>query len=73
MFTNGFGLILYLKQRIMSEDILKTAYSAEAFRTEGHKLVDLLADYLQDTMVNRQGKVIKWMPPEDAAAHCATL
>lgn len=57
----------------MSEDILKTAYSAEAFRTEGHKLVDLLADYLQDTMVNRQGKVIKWMPPEDAAAHWATL
>jgi L-2,4-diaminobutyrate decarboxylase len=53
----------------MSEDLLNTAYDPEGFRAEGHKLVDLLADYLQRALDHGQDKVIEWMPPEEAACH----
>ena len=55
----------------MGEDLLKKAYDATTFRNEGHKLVDLLADYLEEAVQGQTGKVIEWIPPQDAAAHWA--
>jgi L-2,4-diaminobutyrate decarboxylase len=57
----------------MGEDLLKNAYDAATFRTEGHKLVDLLADYLEEAVHGQFEKVIEWAPPKDAAAHWAAF
>ena len=50
----------------MGEDLLKSAYDAAAFRKEGHRLVDLLADYLDAVQSGGGEKVIEWMDPGDA-------
>lgn len=46
------------------DDILKKAYNPEAFRKEGHELVNLLADYLQDCMSQKEMPVLPWIDPE---------
>ena len=45
-------------------DILKKAFDAEIFRQEGHRLIDLLADYLLQVSEDRSSKVIHWQSPE---------
>jgi len=42
-------------------DILKNAYDPEEFRREGHGLVDLIADYLQDCMQQKSMPVLPWV------------
>ncbi|MBC36060.1 MAG: pyridoxal-dependent decarboxylase [Bacteroidetes bacterium] len=49
----------------MTKDLLKKAYDAEHFREEGHKLVDLIADYLSKCNNNPDFKVMPWMEPMD--------
>lgn len=51
----------------MSE-ILNKAYNPEWFRKEGHKLVDLLADYLTECRSNPDQKTINWREPDDLLA-----
>jgi L-2,4-diaminobutyrate decarboxylase len=46
-------------------DLLNKAYDPELFRKSGHELVDLIADYLNDSMLNEKGKVIDWKEPEE--------
>lgn len=49
----------------MKDDILKSAYSPENFRKQGHQLVDDLADHLDNTLNGKSDKVIRWNLPED--------
>ncbi|MEL7121317.1 MAG: aminotransferase class I/II-fold pyridoxal phosphate-dependent enzyme [Bacteroidota bacterium] len=46
---------------------LKEAYDAEHFRKEGHALIDMLADYLEDMQDHpNEHKAITWTNPEDS-------
>jgi L-2,4-diaminobutyrate decarboxylase len=49
--------------------MLKKAYSPSHFRKEAHKLVDILADYLQDVETQKLETVIPYQSPEDALAY----
>ncbi|GAA0872105.1 aspartate aminotransferase family protein [Gangjinia marincola] len=44
---------------------LYQAYNAENFRKQGHALVDLLADHLDQTTTGQSKKTIDWNKPED--------
>lgn len=44
--------------------ILQKAYDPELFRKEGHKLIDQLADYL-DNAIKGNKKVMEWKEPDD--------
>ncbi len=46
-------------------DLLNKAYDPESFRKSGHELVDLIADYLNDALINETGKVINWNHPDE--------
>jgi L-2,4-diaminobutyrate decarboxylase len=47
-----------------SDDLLRAAYAPEPFRTEGHRLVDRLADYLAEAVGRGAGlPVLPWTPP----------
>ncbi|MEP6948436.1 MAG: aminotransferase class I/II-fold pyridoxal phosphate-dependent enzyme [Ginsengibacter sp.] len=41
-------------------DVLKKAYSANDFRTNGHQLIDMLANYLQDIQSSEDPLTIRW-------------
>lgn len=45
--------------------IIEKAYDSELFRKEGHKLVDILADYLSECKSNSDQKVMNWKNPDD--------
>ena len=49
----------------MSSKLLKAAYSPEDFRKHGHKLVDILADHLEESLTGSTPKVIDWSSAED--------
>lgn len=49
----------------MDKQLLKTAYSPEDFRQNGHQLIDLLADHLDKTMNKSSSKVINWEIPAE--------
>lgn len=49
----------------MKEKLLQQAYSPEDFRKRGHRLVDELADHLDNTLNEKSEKVIQWNLPED--------
>lgn len=49
--------------------MIKKAYESEAFREQGHALIDLLADYLQRVQQGTEEQAIQWMPPAEAATH----
>lgn len=48
----------------MIKEILKQAYSSDDFRKEGHKLVDLIADYLNECQHDSDMKVLPWIDPD---------
>jgi L-2,4-diaminobutyrate decarboxylase len=43
-------------------------FNPEFFRTEGHKIVDILADYLGDALSGGNMPVLPWNDPEELAA-----
>ncbi len=46
-------------------DLLKKAYDPELFRKEGHKIVDLLADYLKNCFQREENlQVLPWKEPQ---------
>lgn len=49
----------------MKKKLLHQAYSPEDFRKRGHRLVDELADHLDNTLSEKSEKVIQWNLPED--------
>ena len=46
-------------------DLLLSAYDPEAFRQQGHQLIDSLADYLANMQDNPRTAVLPWQPPQD--------
>ena len=46
-------------------DLLNKAYDSEDFRKLGHKIVDLLADYLATTKNTNRQKVLPWQNPDN--------
>ncbi len=50
------------------KDRIKSAYNSEFFRQNGHKLVDILADYLNKTGVEEQAKMFCSKSPEAIAS-----
>ena len=49
----------------MNKDLLKTVYSPDDFRTQGHQLIDRMADYLDETLNEKVPKVLNWTMPEE--------
>ena len=49
-----------MRESIVASD----PYSAEAFRREGHAVIELLADYLEST-ARREGKVLEFVAPAE--------
>lgn len=49
---------------------LERAYDPEWFRAEGHRLVDLLADYLHEAQAGTSLPVLAWQDPERAWDRC---
>jgi L-2,4-diaminobutyrate decarboxylase len=45
--------------------LLEKAYDAEAFRKNGHLIVDMLADYLSSTGADSTLRVLPWREPKD--------
>ncbi len=46
-------------------ELLNNAYNTESFRESGHKLVNLLADYLDEALTSPENqKVLPWLIPE---------
>ncbi|HMQ62109.1 MAG TPA: aminotransferase class V-fold PLP-dependent enzyme [Flavilitoribacter sp.] len=50
----------------MKSAILRSAYDPEAFRRNGHELVDLLADYLSALESENEIPANAWIPPQDS-------
>lgn len=50
------------------QSIIQQAYESEAFRKQGHELIDLLADYLKGVQTGTEEKAIAWLPPLEADA-----
>ncbi|MFO7616429.1 MAG: pyridoxal-dependent decarboxylase [Bacteroidales bacterium] len=46
-------------------DLLSRAYDPEEFRQQTHRLVDLLADHLQDSYNQELRDVLPWIEPDD--------
>lgn len=46
-------------------DLIKQAYNPQAFREQGHRLIDRLADYLTDMQNDPHIAVLPWQSPED--------
>ncbi len=49
----------------MQETLLKTAYSPENFRKEGHRLIEILAAHLEAVQTGDSQKVLQWQPPQE--------
>ncbi len=49
----------------MTNNILKEVYSPERFRQEGHALIDVLANHLDNSLHQKTDRVIQWNLPED--------
>ena len=43
---------------------LSRAYDAETFRADGHRMVDLLADYLAAAAAGQSMPVLPWLEPQ---------
>jgi len=49
----------------MDKQLLRGAYSPGDFRKNGHELIDLLADHLDNTLNKTSSKVINWKKPSE--------
>lgn len=49
----------------MDRKLLNTVYASERFRDQGHKLIDLLADHVEQTTSGQNKNTIKWNDPEN--------
>ncbi|WP_297762546.1 pyridoxal-dependent decarboxylase, partial [uncultured Muriicola sp.] len=49
----------------MTNNILKEVYSPERFRQQGHALIDVLANHLDNSLHQKNDRVIQWNLPED--------
>lgn len=49
------------------EYVIPFPFDSENFRTEGHKTVDILADYLKDIMSGSDVPVLPWYDPDELA------
>src|SRR5258706_14770312 len=49
------------------DDLLR-AFDARTFREQGHRVVDLLADYLGAATARADMPVLPWVPPNEAGA-----
>lgn len=52
----------------MMSDLLAQAFDPENFRRQGHQLIDMLADYLQEVQSDTAMKTIPWKSPEEQLA-----
>ncbi len=48
----------------MKQDLLSKAYDPEEFRSMAHRLVDQLADHLDNTIQEKSSKTIQWNTPK---------
>lgn len=48
--------------------LLEKAFDPESFRENGHRLIDILADYLIKARSDKELKVLPWQPPDELAA-----
>ncbi|MDC6389462.1 aminotransferase class I/II-fold pyridoxal phosphate-dependent enzyme [Maribacter sp. PR1] len=49
----------------MKNKLLETVYSPQNFQKEGHQLIDILTNHLDDKLYEKSGKAIHWNDPED--------
>lgn len=49
----------------MNNNLLKAAYSSEDFQKRGYRLIDELAEHLDDKINEKSGNAIHWNEPED--------
>ncbi|PSR52633.1 hypothetical protein AHMF7605_03380 [Adhaeribacter arboris] len=53
------------------DNILHQAYSSEKFRQQGHKLIDYLADFLDNAPAGQEEeKVFPWLEPNQQLTFC---
>lgn len=58
--------MLFFAARNLFMKKLEQAYSVEKFRKQGHELIEMMAEYLQDCTTNREGaKAIPWESPQE--------
>jgi L-2,4-diaminobutyrate decarboxylase len=50
------------------QDQIRQLFDSDTFRSTGHAVIDLLADYL-DKNLQGKGDVLDWQPPHEAMAH----
>ena len=50
------------------DELIREAYDPEDFRKKGHKLIDLLADHIKDSIDKKLKKVSNWKDPESRFA-----
>lgn len=52
---------------------IENAYSVDAFRESAHRVVDLLADHLEQSLYDRHEQSLPWMLPEESMEHLSTF
>ena len=57
----------------MNTSLLQQVYDTETFRKKGHKLIDQLADHLEDKLQQHSGSAIHWNEPEKELAFWETF
>jgi L-2,4-diaminobutyrate decarboxylase len=48
----------------MAEESIPSPFDPEKFRTEGHKLVDTLSDYLSNALTGKEMAILPWHEPD---------
>jgi L-2,4-diaminobutyrate decarboxylase len=51
------------------KQIIPSPFNSESFRKEGHALVDILSDYLENTMSGKEMPVLPWNDPDQLAEY----
>jgi L-2,4-diaminobutyrate decarboxylase len=57
----------------MDKSLLHTVYDSEIFRKKGHKLIDQLADHLEDKLQQKSSHTIHWNEPGKELAFWETF
>ncbi len=53
----------------MEKDVLRKVYEAESFRDLGHKVIDLLADHLEQVQTHKDHPVLSYKSPEEVYSY----